>query len=180
MGFEDRDYVIEKHRDEDEWFTKPKKSSSEASRIGVAVFIAIVAAWAVREMYAEYQARKLTEEIMRQTAIFQQQATRINAEAQVQTMAQNAQNEVRRQQAAKQEYLNNYWADIGGGIFINAGRTQKRGDITTAVIRQQDGEQNIDINCRDGSFYSANIQSWHRPQDPQSVSARVIKAVCHS
>lgn len=174
----------------DAFFLEPKDSTGDAFKIGLAVFIAIVSAFIAREMYEQYQARKFAQELIRQASSFQSEMASMSARTQARINAENERNQARlrgleqqrkaRQlEVERQDYLNHYWENVGNGTFINRGRTQRNGDLATAVIKVNNREQRLDINCVDRSFWSEVNKGWFLVLDPYSTEYKLVTIACN-
>lgn len=171
------------------FFTKPKDTIGDALKIGIAVFIAMLLAYIFHEMYEEYQARKFAHELLRQASTFQREMASLSANTQARIDYQNALNQAklrdleqqrkaRELESKRQIYLDNYWEDVGSGIFINLGRTKRYGDLATAIIKVNNREQKVDINCKDSSYWSEVNHGWFFVLDPNSSEYKFVKTAC--
>ena len=162
MGLEDRQRSWDKSRKRKE----PSIIAQIASLVLLFFFI-----WGVVQPYLQYQARVAISALKS----LSQTAQQANDKA---FQKYNEQMQQLREDQVREQYINNYWIDLGSGAFINLGRSRKLGDLTVAVVKIRGDQQEVQVNCRNRSFYSDQIQNWHIPQNQGSVSARIIRASC--
>lgn len=174
----------------DDFFSKPKPSNNlSAAQIGLAVFIAIISAVAVNEVYEEYKMRRFLRTLVNSSKSFTSDLAHINARNQAmleaaQTESQrrlrelNAQNEAIAIERKKQHYLNNYWKDVGNGTFINIGRSSRNGDLALALIRINNRQVSVNVNCLNSTYWSEQNNGWFSAPDSFSTEYRIIETAC--
>ncbi len=170
--------------------SSPKPSDNGiVIKIGFAVFIAIISAFALNDAYEEYKMRKSAEAIMRSANDFMNDLDRIDARNQQKLIALNLENqrkinEIKTQSEAKikefqrKQYLNNYWKDIGSGTFINVGSAQRTGDLATALIKVNNRQQSISVNCNNNTYWSTQNNGWVAAPDSFTTEYELIKIAC--
>jgi len=176
----------------EEFLSEPASSSNgSAAKVGVAVFIAILSAFVVREAYEEYKLRQLARELQRSAQVFTRDLDRLNAknqkrlrearlESQRRMRQMKAENLAKAKAHERQQYLNNYWKDIGNGTFINVGRSKRNGDLATAVIKVNNRQSYVSINCNKNTYWSAANNGWFPALDFSSTEMRMIRTACTS
>lgn len=174
----------------DDFLSEQEPSSSDiAIKIGLAVFVAIVAAYFVREAYEQYQLQQLANSLDRSARAFSLKMDRMHARTQRQLRASTierqrrlremeAQNEIKAKERAKKQYLDNYWKDIGNGTFINVGRSKRHGDLATAVIKMDNSQVNINVNCNNKTYWSSQNNGWFSPGNSFSTEYKMINTAC--
>lgn len=176
----------------DEFLSKREPTSGEiAAKIGIAVFFAIIAAFVIREAYEQYKIAQYTRALKRTAQSFSRDLERINAQNQQRIRNANlesqrrmrkiqAENRAKAKERERQQYLNNYWKDIGNGTFINVGRSKRSGDLATALIKVHNRQSSVSVNCRNNTFWSEINNGWFPPASQASTEGEMIRTACKS
>ncbi len=174
----------------DDFLSEPEPSSNNlAIKIGIAVFIAIVSAFFVREAYQQYQLHQIAKSLKKSARSFDREMERMHARTQQRLRAVtlenqrrqreiNARNEIQAKERARKRYLDNYWKDIGNGTFINVGKSKRHGDLATAVIKMDNRQVNINVNCNKETYWSDHNNGWFSATSKFSTEYQMISTAC--
>jgi muconolactone delta-isomerase len=174
----------------DDYFEKQKRSSdSSALQIGFAVFIAIISSIALYELYEEYKIRQFTKALINSANSFNNEVAQMNernrerlfaaqAESQSRMRELNAQNEARAKELQMKQYLDNYWKDVGNGTFINIGKSKRNGDLASALLKINNRQISVNINCHNSTYWSDQNNGWFTAPDSLSTEYRIIEIAC--
>lgn len=160
------------------WNKPKRKNENLFIQIALGLFFGLITTWFAVEKYYEYQAKKALEALNQQAEAFNRDMQRQAQQIQIQQKITMARNQERLAIMQEQQRLNNTWIDMKNGGFINAGRVERKGDITTVVIRNDDGEKELEINCGQRSFYSQDLRTWYQPRNPNSITGKAINLAC--
>jgi flagellar biosynthesis/type III secretory pathway chaperone len=170
--------------------SSPKPSDNGiVIKIGFAVFIALISAFLVHDAYEDYKMKKSAEAIIRSAKYLMNDLDKIDARNQQKLIALNlenqrkiselkAKNEAKAREFQRKQYLNNYWKDIGSGTFINVGSAQRNGDLATVLIKVNNRQQSISVNCNNNTYWSTENNSWVSALDSFTLEYELIKIAC--
>lgn len=185
---EDRDI----NKSIDDFLSESPPSSSElAVKVGIAVFIALISVFAIKEAYEQYQLNQLKQAFISSAKSFNHDLNRMNVKNQERLRAANLesqrrineikiQNEIATRAREKRQYLDNYWKDIGNGTFINVGRSKRNGDLATAIIKVDNRPLNVNVNCNNRTYWSDQDRAWFSAPDAFTPEYRMIHTACFS
>lgn len=176
----------------DDFLSEPPSSSGEvAIKVGIAVFIALISVFLIKEAYEQYQLTQLKRAIVSTTKTLSYDLDRINARTQERLRAANLEsqkrlnemrvkNEIAAKEREKKRYLDNYWKDIGNGTFINLGRSKRNGDLATALIKTNNRQQTVNVNCNNRTYWSNENNGWFSAPDSFTTEYKIIHTACFS